>query len=97
MDNVVKVKRENGEEIRIEIILSFNVEELNKRYIAYTLNDDGKKSVVAVLISEIDSNNRIKDIPFEERELVMTAYNSAKELVMMNDNEEKKLNMMPWE
>ena len=96
MGNVVKVKNENGEEIKIEIILSFSVEELNKRYIAYTLNDDGKKPKVAVLISEIDSNNKIKNIPFEERKLVMAAYNGAKDLVLMNDDEGKTYKM-PWE
>jgi uncharacterized protein YrzB (UPF0473 family) len=81
MENKVYVKRENGETIAIEIIFSFVVEELNKKYIAYTFNDDGKSESVEVFISEIDENNNIKSIPFNEKEMVMEVYEKAKELI----------------
>lgn len=81
MENKVYVKRENGETITIEIILSFVVEELKKSYIAYTFNDDGKSDSVEVFISEIDENNNIKSIPFKEKDMVMEVYEKAKELV----------------
>ena len=80
IENKTYVYKENGEEIAIEIILSFNIEELNKSYIAYTLNDDGKSDNVAVFISEYDDKN-IKDIANDEANLVLEYYNAAKELV----------------
>ena len=82
MPNNVVVTRENGEDIVIDILFSFEVEELQKRYIAYTLNDDGVSENVVVLLSEIDQNNHIKDIYEEDKDLVFEAYNTAKELIM---------------
>ena len=80
MENKIYVYKEDGEEIAIEIILSFEIEELNKKFIAYTLNDDGNSETVPVFISEYDGKN-IKDISNEEADLVLEYYNSAKELV----------------
>ena len=40
MNNKITFDREDGEAITVEIILSFEIEELNKKYIAYTLNSD---------------------------------------------------------
>lgn len=80
IENKTYVYKENGEEIAIEVILSFNIEELNKSYIAYTLNDDGQSDNVAVFISEYDGKN-IKDIANDEANLVLEYYNAAKELV----------------
>ena len=80
IENKTYVYKENGEEITIEIILSFNIEELNKSYIAYTLNDDGQSDNVAVFISEYDGKN-IKDIANDEAKIVLEYYNAAKELV----------------
>lgn len=80
MDNKTYVYKENGEEIAIEIILSFVVEELNKSYIAYTLNDDDNSDTVPVFISEYDGKN-IKEISNDDADLVLEYYNAAKELV----------------
>lgn len=80
IENKTYVYKEDGEEIAIEIILSFNVEEFNKSYIAYTLNDDGQSENVAVFISEYDGKN-IKDISNEEAKTVLEYYNAAKELI----------------
>jgi len=80
MENKTYVYKEDGEEIAIEIILSFEIEELNKKFIAYTLNDDGSSETVPVFISEYDGKN-IKDISNEEADLVLEYYNAAKELI----------------
>ncbi len=86
MDNIVTVKRENGEDIKIEIILSFKVEELNKQYIVYTINDDKTSAEVPILISEIDSNTqRIKSIPESQKDIVLKMYNEIKEKII-NEN-----------
>ncbi len=80
MENKTYVYKETGEEIEIKIILSFKVEELNKSFIAYTLNDDGESENVPVFISEYDGKT-IKDIKDEEAEEVLKYYEAAKELV----------------
>ena len=83
MNNNITVKRENGESIKIEIIMGFEVEELNKRFIAYTLNDDGVKEKVTVYISEIDKeNSTIKDLVPEEMDIVMNAYEETKNYIL---------------
>ncbi len=70
---------ENGEEIKIEIVFSFRLEELNKNYIAYTINDDDSLSTALIFISELDPNtNQIISIKEEEKEMVMTAYEEFK-------------------
>lgn len=70
---------ENGEEIKIEIVFSFRLEELNKNYIAYTINDDDSLPTTLIFISELDPNtNQIISIKEEEKEMVMTAYEEFK-------------------
>jgi uncharacterized protein YrzB (UPF0473 family) len=80
MGNKITIDRENGETITVDIILGFEIEELNKKYIAYTLNDNGEDEDVDVLISEVE-NNKLKSIPDEEINIVLEYYNEAKELV----------------
>ncbi len=80
MGNKITFDRENGETITVDVILGFEIEELNKKYIAYTLNDNGEDEDVDVLISEVE-NNKLKSIPDEEINIVLEYYNEAKELV----------------
>jgi uncharacterized protein YrzB (UPF0473 family) len=81
MDNCVYVTREIGEKIKIEIILSFKIEEYKKQYIAYTLNDDGQSDMESVFISEITSDNKIISIPPEQASVVSDAYEAAKQSI----------------
>ena len=86
MDNFVEVKREDGETIKIEIILSFEVEELHKKYIVYTINDDGESEVETILISEINpKTNRLREIPENEMDKVLEIYNQVKEKIMNDE------------
>jgi len=83
MNNYVTVKKENGETIKIEIILAFRVEETKKEYIAYTMNDDEKSEIGMVLISEIDpQTNKIIKIPESDKEIVLKYYEEAKNAVL---------------
>lgn len=83
MENYVLVKDENGNDIKIEVILSFKVEEYNKQYVAYTLNDDGMTEKVSVIISEIDSQtNKLISIPSNQMKVVIDAYEEAKRLII---------------
>lgn len=86
MNNYVIVKDENDRNIKIEIILNFKLEEYNKEYIAYTLNDNETSDNAAVFISEIDpSTKKLLSIPVEQKDAVMEAYESAKALILEND------------
>lgn len=88
MDNYVVVEKENGEKIKIEVILSFVVEEVNKEYIAYTLNDDGNSDVEMVMISEIDmQTQKIKAIPESEKDIVLKYYEDAKNIILNGEME----------
>lgn len=87
MDNFVIVKRENGEQIKIEIVLSFKIEEYNKQYIAYTINNDNIQDDVPLLISEIDPvTQKIKNISENEKSIVLETYNQVKNSIL-NENE----------
>ena len=80
MENKVVAINENGNKVEIEVFLSFEVEELNKKYVAYTINDDKKNEEVPVFISEYEGN-KLKSIPTSESKLVMECYNEAKNLI----------------
>ena len=63
MKNEAVYINENGEEIRVEVILSFSIEEFNKNYIAYTTNDDDSLETAVVFINEVDiENNKLLPI-----------------------------------
>ena len=79
--NKVEVKRENGETIVIELLLSFEAREIGKKYIAYTLNDDGVSDFETVLISEIDDDMNIKDVLPEDAPFANAAYEELKQMI----------------
>lgn len=84
MDNCVFVTKENGEKIKIDLIFGFTIEEYNKKYIAYTLNDDGISNTESVFISEITPDNRIFPIPANQAVAVTNAYEEAKKIIEEN-------------
>jgi len=82
MDNIEIIK-ENGEKLKVEVILAFNVPETNKDYIAYTIDDDPNSIIGMVLINEFDSQtNQIKKIPESEKDVVLKAYEEVKNAVI---------------
>ena len=82
MKNEVVYINENGVEIKVEVILSFSIEELRKNYIAYTINDDDSLETAVVLINEVDiETNKLLPIKFEEKELVLATYNDIKKTI----------------
>ena len=79
MKNEKIVINEAGEEIKIEIVLSFRLEEHNKEYVAYTINDDDSMETALVFISEIDvETNKLKSIDENDKETVLIAYEELK-------------------
>lgn len=82
MENRIIVKDNQGNDITIEIITTFNLKELNKNYVVYTLNDDGVSEEVTVLINEYVLENdqpKIIPIPEEETAMVLAFYNTIRE------------------
>lgn len=78
------VEYQDGKKVKIDILFSFRVEEYNKDYVAYMLNDDGISPTVAVFISEVDSSNEtmvIKEIPEEEYAFVLETYENIKKMI----------------
>ena len=74
-----------GEQVKIEVILSFKIEELNKNYVAYTVNDHDSLETATVFISEIDSEtNKLKDFDENDREVILAAYEEAKKVIFNN-------------
>lgn len=83
--NILKTINEFGEEITIELLFNFEIKELNKNYVVYTLNDDGVSEDVNVLISEMyyeDKTPRIKSIDESEKEMVVLFYNNIKNSIV---------------
>lgn len=81
MINKKVVRNENGEEVVIELLTTFKIEEKNKNYVVYTINDDESSDKVTILISEFiedESGIKIVAIPDEEKELVINCYNDIK-------------------
>lgn len=81
MNNKIKVQDVEGNEINIEIISTFRIEELNKQYVIYTVNDDGVSEEVTLLINEyVMENDQPKIIPIPKKEvnLVLTIYNNLR-------------------
>jgi hypothetical protein len=88
MGNYIEIEQENGEIIKVELVFAFRVEELNKDYIAYTINDDPKSEIGMVLISEFDTkNNKIEKIPANEKDIVLKTYEAVK-MTALADNED---------
>ena len=54
----LNVINELGQEVKIDVIMRFKVEELNKEYIVYTVNDDGKSERVAIPLGRNENRPR---------------------------------------
>ena len=80
MKNEKIVTLPTGEKVKIEVILSFRLEELNKNYVAYTINDDDSLETATVFISEIDTEtNKLKNFDEKDKDLILTAYEELKQ------------------
>jgi len=81
------VLNENGEEVKIDIIMQFKIEENNKEYVIFTVNDDGKSEDVYINIAGIeekDGQPRLRLIPEEEKNLVLVFYDNLRDTISGN-------------
>lgn len=90
-NNIMEVYDENNNKISIEIILNFRIEDYDREYIAYTLNDDGISDDVVVFISGIKYVEDIPvliNIPEDEKEMALMFYNNVKEGILKQEEQE---------
>ena len=69
----------NGKEVEVTILGGFEIEELGKRYIMCSYDDNKDSDKELVLIYEIDEDNNLVSIPSDEKEIVLDFYNALKE------------------
>lgn len=69
----------NGKEVEVTILGGFEIEELGKRYIMCSYDDNIDSDKELVLIYEIDEDNNLVSIPSDEKEMVLDFYNALKE------------------
>ena len=84
MINSIEIINEEGQKVNINIIMQFRIEELNKQYIVYTINDDGIKEKIPVLIAETDDENgkyALKKIPENEVKTVLMFYDNVRDTI----------------
>ena len=76
----LKVVNYNGEKIAVTVAFQFVVDELNKEYIVYTINDDGEGDVLLMIseIKEINGEKVLSLIPKSEKEQVLNFYKNIK-------------------
>ena len=82
MRNEKIITTQTGMQIKVEVILYFRLEEFNKDYIAYTINDDDSYETATVFINEYDPvTNKIKNIDENDKERVYASYEETKQIV----------------
>lgn len=87
MISSINVINENGEEVKVDIIMQFSIEELNRQYIVYTLNDDGKSETAYVCIAGVemkDGKYNLKLIPEQEKNVVLVFYDNLRDTICGN-------------
>ena len=57
----------NGKEVEVTILGGFEIEELGKRYIMCSYDDNKDSDKELVLIYEIDEDNNLVSIPSDEK------------------------------
>jgi len=83
----VNVLNENGQEVKIDIIMQFKIEENNKEYVVFTVDDDGKSEDVYVNIAgveNIDGHYKLRLIPEEEKNMVLVFYDNIRDSISGN-------------
>lgn len=78
----MSIINEEGQLVKIDIIVRFKIEEFNKEYIVYTLNDDGKSEIEPVIIAGIEETSegiKLKLIPEEEKQTVLVFYDNVRD------------------
>ena len=84
MISSVNVINNDGQEIKVDVIMQFRIDEMNKNYIVYTINDDNKSKEVYISIAELEQNNgkyELKLIPEKEKNMVLVFYDNLRDTI----------------
>lgn len=87
MGNIITVNDQNNNPITVEVLSNFKIDEYNKEYVVYTLNDDGVSENVNICISQIDNSGeetKFVSIPEEEVPTVLSFYDYVKDHICEN-------------
>ena len=90
MISAINVINEEGQEVKIEIIMRFKVEELGKEYIVYTVDDDGVSETVPICIAGINDEGgklSLRLIDESEKNMVLVFYDNLRDMICGNRNE----------
>lgn len=83
---------ENGQEVTYDILFTFESEETNKNYIAYTDNkkdEEGNVQVYASIYHPEETNTRLERIETDkEWKIIETILNTIQEEIKNNNNNE---------
>lgn len=78
----MSIINDEGQLVNINIIVRFRIEEFNKEYIVYTLNDDGKSEIEPLIIAgivETSEGLKLRLIPEEEQNTVLVFYDNVRD------------------
>lgn len=87
MNDNINVINVDGKEIKIDIIMQFRIEEVNKEYVVYTINNDNEIDNAYISISEIeyiDDKYNLKLIPENEKNMVLIFYDNIRDTICNN-------------
>ena len=75
----ITIQNEQGENINISVLGTFQIPDLNKEYMMYSMVDENdSNSLGAVLIGELLNNEdklQVVGIPEEDKEMIVAYYN----------------------
>lgn len=79
----VTIQNEQGENINITVIGTFEIPDLKKEYMMYSMEDENEEnSLGAILIGELlkdEDKIKVAGVPEEEKEMVVAYYNEVSE------------------
>lgn len=78
----------NGKKVMAQVLGGFQIEELGKKYIICSFDEENDNKNNLIMIYEVDENENIISIPDNEKELVLKFYNDFKnEIIGGNEDE----------
>lgn len=84
MKNSITVYDDKNNAIVVDVVANFRIEEYNKEYVVYTLNDDGVSETVNMCISQVEFSGdtpQLIPIPDEEVPTVLSFYDYVRDHV----------------
>lgn len=78
----------NGKKVMAQVLGGFQIEELGKKYIICSFDEEDDNENNLIMIYEVDENENIISIPDNEKELVLKFYNDFKKEIIGGNGDE---------